>query len=273
MMPLASHTPGAAMTNGFQLDEPEGGRWGVALLVAVAAHALGALYAGAMPAHQGPPHPPVEIELAFREPPPPPPVPEPVAEPPAPEPVAVKPAARPKPAEAAAPPPAAKAGAVLTAAADAPEPEPAAEPFDFTSDPSSTVYGAGVVAVGGSATFGARGAQAGGRGSAPVTSAPVGDGLTAATDLSEMPRLRDSDPCRGHFPRDAPSDVATATVRVVIGKRGKVTSASLVSEAPSGQGFGAAARTCMLGQVFDPALDREGRPAATALNVNVKFKR
>jgi hypothetical protein len=46
-----------------------------------------------------------------------------------------------------------------------------------------------------------------------------------------------------------------------------------VSEAPSGQGFGAAARTCMLGQVFEPALDRDGRPAATALNVNVKFSR
>ena len=63
------------------------------------------------------------------------------------------------------------------------------------------------------------------------------------------------------------------TVRVVIGKRGKVTSASVVSEAPSGQGFGSAARTCMLEQVFSPGLDRAGQPAATSLNVNVKFSR
>ncbi len=273
MIPLPSQTPGVAMTEGFQLDQPEGGRWGVALLVAVAAHALGALYAGAMPAPQGPPQPPVEVELAFREPPPPPPLPEPIAEPALPEPVAIKPVARPKPAEAPAPPAAAKAGAVLTAAPDGQQPEPSSEPFDFTSDPSSTVYGAGVVAVGGTAKLGVRGAQVGGRGSVPVTSAPIGDGLVGVSDLSEMPRLRDSDPCRGYFPKEASSDAATATVRVVIGKRGKVTGASIVSEAPSGQGFGAAARTCMLGQVFEPALDREGRPAATALNVNVKFSR
>jgi hypothetical protein len=260
------------MTEGFQLDDGGSGRWSFALMVALALHALGALYAGAVREQRASERPAVEVELAFREPPPPP-SPEPPPAAPEPEPAAVKPIARPKAADPPVPPAAAKAGAVLTAAPGAPEPDKSAEAFDFTSDPNSTVYGAGVVAVGGTATFGARGAQAGGRGSTPVVSAPVGDGLTAASDLSERPRLRDSDPCRGFFPKDAVSDAAVATVRVVIGKRGNVTSASVVSEAPSGQGFGKAARMCMLEQVFAPALDREGRPAATALNVNVKFTR
>lgn len=272
MTPVVSREHAAAMTEGFQLDDGGSGRWGLALMVAVAVHALGALYAGATQRSKTLEPGPVEVELAFREPPPPLPAPiEPfVAEP---KPALVKPVARPKAAEPAPPPAAAKAGAVLTAAPDAPEPDKSAEPFDFTSDPNSTVYGAGVVAVGGTAAFGERGAQVNGRGSTPVASAPAGDGLTSASDLSERPRLRDADPCRGHFPADAVSDRAVATVRVVIGKRGNVTSASVVSEAPSGQGFGRAARTCMLQQVFAPALDREGRPAATALNVNVKFTR
>jgi hypothetical protein len=59
----------------------------------------------------------------------------------------------------------------------------------------------------------------------------------------------------------------------VIGKSGQVSNANVVSESPTGQGFGAAARRCMLDQVFVPALDRDGNAAATALNVNVKFSR
>lgn len=272
MTPLVSREQTAAMTEGFQLDDGGSGRWGFALMLAVAVHALGALYAGAVHDPKALERPPVEVELAFREPPPPPPAPiEPPAE--EPKPALVKPVARPKTDEPPTPPAAAKAGAVLTAAPDAPEPDKSAEPFDFTSDPNSTVYGAGVVAVGGTAAFGARGAQVNGRGSTPMASAPAGDGLTSASDLSERPRLRDSDPCRGYFPKNASSDAAVATVRVVIGARGNVRSASVVSEAPSGQGFGQAARTCMLAQVFTPALDRAGRAAATALNVNVKFTR
>jgi len=60
---------------------------------------------------------------------------------------------------------------------------------------------------------------------------------------------------------------------VVVGKTGSVASAAIVSESPSGQGFGAAARTCMLSQHFTPALDRAGQPAATAMAVNVHFDR
>jgi outer membrane biosynthesis protein TonB len=160
----------------------------------------------------------------------------------------------------------------VTALPDATQAEPA-EPFDFTSDPNSHVYGAGVVAVGGQASHGLAGAQLGGRGMEPARAPARGDGLTALGDLSQRPRLRVQDPCRGFFPAQARDDVALVSVRVVIDKGGNVASASVVTESPSRQGFGAAARACMLDQMFTPALDRAGRPAATALAVNVRFSR
>jgi hypothetical protein len=273
MMAEALGTPARGVMSELSgLAEPQQGRFFVAALLALGVHASVAWLApeGAPEARVAPP--PVDVELAYREPPPAPPAPvepEPIRE--------ALPAQaatpRPVPVKAAAPPPAARAGAVLTAA---PEPTPAAapaEPFDFTSDPNSHVYGSGVVAVGGTADHGLAGARAGG--TAPVASvAPaVGDGLTALSDLSQKPRLRNADPCRGFFPDAAHDDVAVASVRVVIGKNGTVSNASVVSESPAGQGFGAAARRCMLDQVFVPALDRAGDAAATALNVNVRFSR
>lgn len=272
MIALASGSPLAHELR--QLAEPSRRRGVVAVALALIAHlGLGAIAAQA-PHVVPPPPPPVDVELAFRDPPPepepPPPAPEPVeAEAPKPAPAAPKPvAARPAP-----PPPAAKAGAVLTAAPD-PSPAPsAAEPFDFTSDPNSHVYGSGVVAVGGTAMHGLAGAQVGGTGKAPAPTAKVGDGLTAASDLSEKPRLRNADPCRGYFPGSATDDVAVVSVRVVIGKNGSVSNASVLSESPRGQGFGPAAQRCMLSQNFVPALDKRGNAAATALNVNVRFSR
>jgi outer membrane biosynthesis protein TonB len=249
-----------------KLAEPHRHRLAIAALVALVAHGgLGLITVGREPLAATPA--PVDVELAFREPPPPPPEPE-KEEPKEPEPPKAE---APKPiAKLAAPPPAARAGAVLTAAPD-PTPEPSAEPFDFTSDPNSHVYGSGVVAVGGTADHGLAGARVGGTGIAPVR--PVGDGLTAVGDLSQKPRLRRDDPCRGFFPDAARDDVAAVSVRVVIGKDGRVSSANVVSESPAGQGFGAAARRCMLDEVFVPALDRQGMSAATAINVNVKFSR
>lgn len=258
-----------------RLAEPQGERLLIAVLIAFAVHAGLGVYAARRTRAADVTSPPVDVELTFREPPAPepepdpPPAPEPPKAPDPPELAAPKPVAT----KAAAPPPAARAGAVLTAA---PDPAPAAaapEPFDFTSDPNSHVYGSGVVAVGGTAAHGLAGAQLGGAGLAPKRGSAPGDGLTAAGDLSQKPRLRVADPCRGFFPEGARDDVAAASVRVVIGKDGKVRSANLVSEAPPGQGFGAAARRCMLDQTFAPALDRAGNAAATAINVNVRFSR
>jgi protein TonB len=265
--------PGSLVSELKKLAEPARGRLGIAALVALGIHAGFAAFAAEREPEAKLPPPPVDVELAFREPPPPPPPepePEPVKEPePAPKVEAPKPIAKAAPAP---PPPAAKAGAVLTAPPD-PNPSPAAaEPFDFTSDPNSHVYGSGVVAVGGTAMHGLPGARVGGTGTKP-SPAPKGDGLTALSDLSQKPRLTQADPCRGFFPDGARDDVATVSVRVTIGKSGTVADASVVSEAPTGQGFGAAARRCMLDQLFVPAIDRNGNAAATALNVNVRFSR
>jgi TonB family protein len=270
MIALASGAPGSLARELRQLAEPSRRRGVVAVLVALMAHLGLATVAARTPHAAPPPPPPVDVELAFREPPPepPPPPPEPV------EAEAPKPAPAPKPVAArpAPPPPAAKAGAVLTAAPD-PAPTPGEpEPFDFTSDPNSHVYGSGVVAVGGTATHGLDGARVGGTGQAPAPSAK-GDGLTPASDLSQKPRLTSADPCRGYFPPSAHDDVASVSVRVVIGKNGSVSNASVVSESPAGQGFGTAAQRCMRSQTFVPALDRAGNAAATALNVNVRFSR
>jgi len=52
-----------------------------------------------------------------------------------------------------------------------------------------------------------------------------------------------------------------------------VSKVSVIAETPSAQGFGAAAKSCMLSKRFTPALDRQGRPVSTAVRVNVRFRR
>jgi hypothetical protein len=163
------------------------------------------------------------------------------------------------------------------AKADAAPAQQQEEAVDFTTDPHGASYGGGVVAVGGTAAVGAQGARlvplGGSKPLAPLTPRPVGDGLTPVSDLSRKPRLPGGDPCHGFFPRAAVDDVGDVAVMVTIGKSGRVSQTQLVSESPSGQGFGAAARTCLAGQTFVPALDRAGNAAATAIRVNLRFSR
>ena len=214
--------------------------------------------------------PPVEVEFVM------PPEPE-IPVPPAPAPAVPEPAraARAVPANAA-PPAAARAGALHLAKADA---TPAQQPdaaVDFTTDPNAASYGGGVVAVGGTASFGAAGARVVPRGTAPraaVGTGPVGDGLTPVSDLSRKPRLPGGDPCRGFFPGGAHDDGGDVAVLVTIGKSGRVSRTQLLSESPRGQGFGVAAQSCLASQAFIPALDRAGNSAATAIRVNIRFSR
>jgi protein TonB len=240
------------------------------LAVAVAGHLAAASYALGRAREVEPERLPVEVELLAPTPeevPPPPPAEAPSP----PEPV---PASTPV-VRAAAPPPAARAAALITAKAEQPSDQRPDEPFDFTSDPNGTQYGGGVVAVGGTADFGVRGA-------APVrvaaqapraTTQAFGDAVLPLADLSRRPALGEADPCRGFFPGAASYDSAETSVFVVVSKSGRVTQARVVRETPSGQGFGAAARACMLSKTFTPALDRAGSPAATSLRVNVRFRR
>jgi len=212
--------------------------------------------------------PPVEVEfMPPPEPAPPPPesvVPETVKDPPT-------HVAAPAPASAA------RAGALHLAKADAAPAQQAEDAVDFTTDAHGASYGGGVVAVGGTAAFAAVAARAvptpGNAPLAPPSARPVGDALTPLSDLSRKPRLPGSEPCRGFFPSAAQDDIGDVGVMVTIAKSGRVSRTQLLSEAPAGQGFGAAARTCLASQAFVPALDRAGNAAATAIRVNLRFSR
>lgn len=245
----------------------------VAWSVAIGSHLLaGGLMLTEPRAFAATPPPPLEVALlppepaAQSEPPTPPPLPEP--------PEQQRPSS-PEPASAAPPEPA-RAGALLTAKAEDPS-GAADEPVDFTNDPTTLGFGSGVVAIGGKAEVGrpdARPAVA----TPSVGGLPAGrvsdaDSLTPAADLGRKPSLGESDPCRGYFPAGASDDAASASVNVVVAKSGAVSSVRLLSESPPKQGFGAAARACMLNKRFTPALDRHGHPAATAVRVNVRFSR
>jgi len=217
-----------------------------------------------------PPAPaPLEVDLAPPAPPPPVALPIPQPEERAPEPAAAAKAR-------AAPPAPAHVGALVTAKADS-TPSPAqTEPVDFTNDPGALGFGSGVVAIGGKAEVGVKQAAltpAPGVGTSLAVKGPVGDALTPVSDLSRKPSLGESDPCRGYFPSGASDDVANASVMVTIGKSGGVSSVQLLSESPPKQGFGAAARTCMSSKRFSPGLTHDGKPAATAIRVNIRFAR
>lgn len=238
--------------------------------VALGAHLLAAALALSEGRPAPPPPSPLEVELSQPEPPPPPPVvtPPPVPEPP-PEHVVT-------PKAAAAPPEPARVGALMTAKEDPTPSKAADEPVDFTNDPSLVGFGSGVVAIGGKAEVGLKNAQPGVAPAATGTrgvAKAVGETLTPASDLSRKPGLGESDPCRGFFPPGAADDVATTAVLVTIGKSGAVSSVQLLSESPPKQGFGAAARSCLAGKRFTPGLDRDGRPTATAIRVNIRFTR
>lgn len=247
----------------------------VAFVIATLAHAAFAFGTHVERRAVTPPPVVTEIELARPDPPPEPPKPP---EEKAPEPDApVAPAAR---TTAAAPAPAAaRAGALLTAK-EPDKPVPAADaPVDFVTDPNGTSYGGGVVAKGGTADFGVAGAKANGTGTTPAPAAPAapvgprGDAVTPASNLSRAARLSEPDACRGFYPGSATADEATATIAVVVRPGGEVLSASVISESPAGQGFGAAARTCLSGKRFSPALDKEGTAVTAATTVRVRFSR
>jgi protein TonB len=242
--------------------------WGVAL----GAHVLVASFA--LTEHRTPPRspPPLEVELAPPAPPPPPSPPALLPTPP--DPHLLEHALAPK--AAAAPPEPAHVGALVTAKAD-PSPSPKAdEPVDFTNDPGALGFRSGIVALGGKAEVGLARAErslAPASGSGGLAPRPTGDSLTPVGDLSRKPGLGESDPCRGYFPGAASDDVASAAVMVTISKSGTVSNVALLSESPAGQGFGAAATTCMKSKRFTPGLDHDGNTAATRIRVNVHFER
>ncbi|MGZ5971639.1 MAG: hypothetical protein ACXWP4_28405, partial [Polyangiales bacterium] len=181
-----------------------------------------------------------------------------------------------KAAPRASAPAAAKAGKLVVA--DAPKAQAADEPVSFVSDPNGTSFGSGVVAQGGTAAVGAPGSKAGGvangTGTQPAAVAKgVGETIVAASDLSRSPSLAEADACKGFFPSSAEADVATVSVIAVVRASGQVSSASVIAENPKNEGFGKAARACLLGKTFVPGLDKGGKAVTTATRVVIRFAR
>lgn len=210
----------------------------------------------------------VDVPEEKKEEPPPPPPPEPDPEP-------VKPAEPPPEAKNDPPPAAAKVGNLLTAPDD-PKADKSDEPYSFLTDPNGNEYGSGAAAIGGTADKAPPGAVAsgkpGGTGDAtkPVTPPPP---PPPAVDLSRKPTLNVADPCKGFFPGDADDDVAYVQVLVTIKPGGDVSSVTVLSENPKGQGFGKAARTCLQSAKFQPGLDKEGKATTATQQFNIRFAR
>jgi hypothetical protein len=235
--------------------------------IAIGLHVVLALFAPASAKPLAHVLPSMEVELA----PPAPPKSERI-EPPKPEPA--EPPKTPPPRVAAAPraPAPAAAGKLLTAE---PTAQPSDAPLDFVTDPNGGSYGFGVVARGGSKEP-REGVSAPVPASPRVAAAPVqkaGDGLTAAADLSEKPHLVNDDPCAGFYPADAIVDSAFAVVRVIVESDGRTRDVRLLSETPTDQGFGTAARRCLTGQRWAPAKNHDGLAVPTATTFRVRFSR
>lgn len=215
-----------------------------------------------------------EVEVIKpKEAPPPEPPPEPEPPPPAPAPVAK--AAKPvddDPYKDVATPPA-QATKVLTAA---PKED---EPLDLTD--KGFVSGEGN-AVGGQQSGDGKGDKVtmarkasltgveGHHGTAPAPMAPP----PPTEDKSRSVQLSGGSTRNCPFPPEADADQvdqAVATIQVTVRPDGSVLSANIVSD--PGHGFGRAARFCMLGRHFQPALDRSGSPIVGSTPVNVSFTR
>ncbi|MEO7093092.1 MAG: hypothetical protein ABI175_07575 [Polyangiales bacterium] len=264
----------------------------VAILGAIGLHALAAFaYRGEHPVVRDE-RPPLEIEMAPLPAPPAPPPPEHELETPEPEPTTVKSPIAPKspantletgkelPKPTTKAPAAAKAGNLLVAKDDGAK-STGDEPVSFVTDPNGTSYGSGVVAKGGTADVGLPGAKVGGvvttgkTLAAPGTPfvAPTGPTIVPAANLSRMPKLEEANACKGFFPGSADDDSADTTLVVVIKPDGGVSSAAVVAETPKWQGFGNAARTCLLSKRFVPGLDKAGTAVLSSTTIRVHFSR
>lgn len=213
------------------------------------------------------PPPPEPAEEAVREPPPEPQRPTAPSAPPA------EHAVQPGRAATTPLPPAAQAGRTLTAPQDGLLDQVA----DFTMvQGDGAAYAGGTTASQGTSAEPVRGPARVG----PARPEPVKPASRAQAEPASGPdRSRPARPvsadwnCSALFPADSEAGNSAAVVIVVtVRSDGTPRSISVVSD--PGHGFGAAARSCALGQRFTPALDRNGEPTTAATPpITVRFTR
>jgi protein TonB len=76
------------------------------------------------------------------------------------------------------------------------------------------------------------------------------------------------------FPREADTvkiDRAIVSIQITVGVDGTVLSATVKND--PGYGFGEAARLCVMGTRYQPALDQAGTPVVASTAINVRFQR
>ncbi|MBL8716360.1 MAG: hypothetical protein JNL79_10215 [Myxococcales bacterium] len=224
-----------------------------------------------LPVHVDPAIMMVEEEKKEEPPPPPPPPPEEKPEPPPPS---NTPPEQVQPNTTAA----AKAGNLLTATDDAPKNSD--DPVSFVTDPNGTEYGSGTVMKGGTADKSKGGpvstAPPSGSGSVAGKPPPPPPPPQTGPDLSAVPSLPGGKSfCNGYFPNaEADDDAGFVQVIIDVDASGKVTKAVVVKETPKGQGFGKAARSCLLSpRKINPGLDASGKPVGKSLTINLNFTR
>ncbi len=110
----------------------------------------------------------------------------------------------------------------------------------------------------------------------PVVSASGNPNATSApaSDLSRKPSRASKEDPNCPFPSEADSDqidFAKVKVRIAIDANGKPSQATVTQGGD--HGFGREAQRCVLRESYVPALDREGKPVASTLVINVEFSR
>jgi len=216
---------------------------------------------------------PAEVILeAEAVPTPPPPEPTPPTDTERPEPAAVNAPAQQRAAPQATLPAPAQAGKTLTAPED-----DAAAMADFTLvQGSGQTYAGGTTTTLGTSTTAVRGAAsdrpalASGRAAETRPAPPVATGPDRSRGAA--PAVADWN-CSRLFPSDPDAgDQAIVLIAVTVMPNGSAKAVTVLRD--PGHGFGAAARTCAMGQRFQAALDREGNPVqATTPPITVRFTR
>jgi len=245
----------------------------MAAALSVALHAVWLV--GEAKAARAPQATPAEVILeaeAMPPPPPAPPDPTPPADTERPEPASVNAPPQQRVASQAALPAPAQAGKTLTAPED-----DAAAVADFTLvQGSGQTYAGGTTTTLGTSTTAVRGAASdravpGPERPAATRPAPA---IAAGPDRSRgaAPAVADWN-CSRLFPTDPDAgDQAIVLIAVTVLPNGAAKAVTVLRD--PGHGFGAAARTCAMGQRYQAALDRQGNPVqATTPPITVRFTR
>ncbi len=108
-----------------------------------------------------------------------------------------------------------------------------------------------------------------GRGSGSASASALAGGHAGA----HGPRLRVRKPCRGMFPASADNDVGVVTLALQVGQEGAAKGARILDERPRGQGFARAALSCVPRLSFEPATRDDGTRTAATSTVRLRFVR